>query len=107
MTLNIVSRAFGLAKAVDRFKERVRLFYYQVILTGQACPRCGGKPAMVKDGLCRCKACGHEIDPTIVFQRCSDCGGIPLLHIRRYQCRSGGRDIVSRFLLDGLVFKPG
>jgi len=59
---------------------------------------------MITEGRCKCTLCGLECDPTITFQRCSACGGAPVLRIRRYQCRDCGDDITSRFLFDGLVF---
>ena len=59
---------------------------------------------MVREGLCRCEACGKEFDPTVLFQRCAACGGQPALAIRRYQCKQCGADVPSRFLFDGLAF---
>jgi len=62
---------------------------------------------MIDEGRCRCGSCSYEFDPTVEFQRCSSCGGIPLLRVRRYQCRKCGVDIRSAFLFDGLVFDSG
>ena len=59
---------------------------------------------MAVEGQCKCTSCGLECDPTVTFQRCSACGGTPVLRVRRYQCRDCGDDIASRFLFDGLVF---
>jgi len=59
---------------------------------------------MVAEGRCKCTCCGDELDPTVNFQRCSACGGIPMLRISRYKCRDCSGDIASRFLFDGLVF---
>jgi hypothetical protein len=47
---------------------------------------------------------GNELDPTVTFQRCTDCGGTPILRVRRYQCSKCHSDIRSKFLFDGLVF---
>jgi len=44
------------------------------------------------------------LDPTISFQRCSACGGVPVLRVRRYNCRDCGIVIQSIFLFDGLIF---
>ncbi len=78
--------------------------YYAVMLLGHSCPACGGRLAMAAEGLCRCRSCGHEFDPTVAFQRCSACGGKPVLRVRRYQCQQCSCDVVSRFHFDGLVF---
>jgi hypothetical protein len=59
---------------------------------------------MHTEGKCHCVSCGKELDPTVTFQRCSECGGIPILKVRRYQCENCGGEIQSRFLFDGLVF---
>ncbi len=101
---SIIEQAFALAEAVNRFREQARRYYYQVMLSGHACPQCSGSLAMTQEGRCRCCLCGHELDPTVVFQRCSSCGGRPRLSVRRYSCSRCGVDLPSRFLFDGLVF---
>ena len=60
--MDIIARAYGLLRIVERFIYRVKQFYYQVVLIGHACPICAGKLAMVREGLCRCQACGHEFE---------------------------------------------
>jgi predicted RNA-binding Zn-ribbon protein involved in translation (DUF1610 family) len=102
--IDIIGLAFKLAEAVSRLLAHARRFFYEVVLSSYACPRCGGKLAMLRDGRCRCMACGLDLDPTVAFQRCSACGGILVLRISRYRCRACGADIQSRFLFDGLVF---
>ena len=102
--MNIIEQALALAKAVDRFREQARRYYYHVMLSGHACPQCEGSLAMTREGRCRCCACGEELDPTVAFQRCSSCGGKPRLAVRRYLCGQCGADVPSRFLFDGLVF---
>ncbi|MGD2111422.1 MAG: hypothetical protein PVI86_18750 [Phycisphaerae bacterium] len=102
--MNIISMAFRVSEAVAAYTERVRRFYYQVMLLGHGCPRCSAGLRMTGEGRCRCIGCGNEFDPTVAFQRCSECGGTPRVEIRRYRCRRCGQDIVSRFLFDGLVF---
>ena len=102
--IDIIGLAFKLAEAVSRLLAHARRFFYEVVLSSYACPRCGGKMAMLRDGRCRCMACGLDLDPTVAFQRCSACGGVPVLRISRYRCRACGADVQSRFLFDGLVF---
>ena len=102
--MNIRVLAFEISEAVDAFMRKARRFFYGVMLIGHRCPRCNGMLSMVSEGKCRCVSCGREFDPTIAFQRCPVCGGIPVLRVRRYRCEDCGGDIESRFLFDGLVF---
>ncbi len=102
--MNIISMAFRVTEAVTVYTDRVRQFFYEVMLLAHACPKCGGGLNMIAEGRCRCSACARAFDPTVVFQRCSDCGGIPKIEIRRYRCSQCGSDVSSRFLFDGLVF---
>jgi len=93
-----------MAKAVESFVEKAKKFFYSVMLLGFRCPKCNGLLAMVAEGRCRCTSCGAEFDPTATFQKCSDCGGTPILRVRRYQCSTCHSDIQSKFLFDGSVF---
>jgi hypothetical protein len=102
--MNIINMAFRVTETVAVYTERVRRFFYDVMLLAHACPKCDGKLAMVAEGRCQCRGCGHTLDPTIAFQRCSDCGGRPQLDIRRYRCMRCGANMSSRFLFDGFVF---
>ncbi len=102
--MDIIRQAFRLMEAVTSFAGRVRKLYYAVVLLGHSCPKCDGKLMMVGEGLCRCRSCSFEFDPTVAFQRCSVCGGTLEIQLRRYRCKVCGSDITSRFLFDGLVF---
>ena len=102
--MNIRSLAFDMAKAVEAFMHKAKRFFYSVMLFSNRCPECSGILVMHTEGRCRCVSCGKELDPTVAFQRCSECGGIPMLRLRRYQCKKCGSDIQSRFLFDGLAF---
>lgn len=102
--MNIVTLAFDMAKAVEVFINKVRKFFYSVMLLGYRCPKCNGLLIIVAEERCRCNSCGCELDPTVEFQRCSACGGTPILRVRRYQCKNCGNDVSSKFLFDGLVF---
>ena len=68
-TQNMIQLAFSMADAVERFRDRARQFFYQVMLSGHACLKCGGRLVMIREGQCRCQACENDMDPTIVFQR--------------------------------------
>jgi len=105
--MNIVAFAFDMSEAVKRFVTRAKQFYYLVMLFGCRCPKCNGSLAMIADVRCKCSSCGYEFDPTVEFQRCSNCGGVPVLRVRRYSCRKCSSDIHSVFLFDGSVFDAG
>lgn len=102
--MNIIKLAFKMAAAVQIFFGKTRRFYYMVMLLGCRCPKCNRSLTMVAEGRCRCSSCKHEFDPTAEFQRCPACGGVPVLRVRRYQCKACGSVIRSRFLFDDLVF---
>ncbi len=102
--MNIIALAFDMARAVEDFIRKAKKFFYGVMLLGYRCPKCGGPFAMIAEGKCKCASCGLDIDPTVQFQRCLACGGVPVLKVRKYQCRQCGSDIRSNFLFDGLVF---
>ena len=102
--MDIIKLAFDMTAAVQRYVDKVRRFYYWIMLLGYSCPKCGGSLTMVAEGRCVCTCCRNELDPTVTFQICSFCGGAPVLRVRRYQCRHCGGDIASKFLFDGMVF---
>jgi len=102
--MNIVTLAFDMAKTVEVFVEKARRFFHSVMLLGHFCSQCNGSLVMVAEGTCRCVLCGTEFDATVAFQRCPACGGVPVLRVRRYECRTCGSPITSKFLFDGLVF---
>ena len=102
--MNIIRYAFRLGEAVECFVQKGKRFFYRVMLLGHACPKCNGSLEMIRDGQCKCEKCAYQFDPTIEFQRCSSCGGLPVLRVRRYVCKQCGSDIISRYLFEGLVF---
>ena len=104
--MNIRVLASELAEAVESFRVKACQFFHSVMLIGHRCPKCDGSLVMVSEGKCRCVSCGNEFDPTVMFQRCPQCGGVSVLRVRRYQCRDCGSDIISKFVFDGLVFDP-
>ncbi len=102
--MNIIARAFDMVAAIKTFTSGARRFYYTVMLLGRRCPKCEGSLIMAAEGTCECQVCRYRFDPTVAFQRCAHCGGIPELRVRRYQCKSCGLSIKSVFLFEGLVF---
>ena len=101
---NMMSLAMELMTEVEKLKQKVKDFFYQVVLLNHGCPKCQGSLIMIGEGSCRCDSCRYEFDPTIAFQSCLTCGGHLKINIRRYQCTKCGADVTSRFLFDGLVF---
>ena len=102
--MDIILMSRRLTGAVEQLVQRTRRVYYEVVLMGHTCPACGGTLAMIGESRCRCSGCGQDWDPTVEFQRCGNCGGVPRLRIRRYRCTRCGEDLASRFVFDGLVF---
>jgi hypothetical protein len=102
--MNILTLSFDMATAVQQLFAKAKRFYYLVMLFGHRCPKCNGSLTMVAEGRCMCESCKYDFDPTVEFQRCSSCGGIPALRVSRYQCGKCGCDIKSTFLFDGLIF---
>jgi ribosomal protein L37AE/L43A len=91
-----------------RLMERVRAFYYELVLTGRLCPRCSEPElTMVREGLCRCRNCHKPFDPTVAFQPCTKCGGSLRLRVRRYACARCGTLADSRFVFDATVLDAG
>ena len=103
--MNIIKLAFEMTAAVKVFFGKARRYYYLVMLLGCRCPKCNDSLAMVGEGICKCNSCNCEFDPTVEFQRCSTCGGVPVLRVRRYYCKDCGTELRSKFLFDGLVFE--
>jgi len=103
--MNIIKLAFEMTAAVKDFFCKARRYYYLVMLLGCRCPKCNDSLAMVGESICKCNSCNCEFDPTVEFQRCSTCGGVPVLRVRRYYCKDCGTELRSKFLFDGLVFE--
>lgn len=103
--MNIIKLAFDMAAAVQNFFGKTRRFYYLVILLGHRCPKCNSVLTMTAESLCRCNSCEFEFDPTVEFQRCSACGGVPVLRVRRYYCKACGSEVISKFVFDTLPFE--
>ena len=103
--MNMIKRAFEMAESVRNFFARAKRFYYMVVLLGHRCGKCNGRLSMMAESRCHCQKCGLEFDPTVEFQRCSDCSGTPVLRVRRYYCRDCNKEITSRFVFETLPFE--
>ena len=76
------------------FKERVRTFYFEVILSAHQCPECGGRLKMTGQSLCYC-SCGKTLDSTLEFQK-SPCCGDRLVHRTFHYGCSKCQEVVPR-----------
>jgi hypothetical protein len=103
-SINIFELASRVTTSVEKLLQKVKRFFYCIVLLRYSCPRCKSRVTMLYEGRCQCHTCNYEFDPTIEFQRCSNCGGTAILRVRRYQCKDCGREITSRFLFDALIF---
>jgi len=88
---------------LQAFKEQVREFYFEVLLSAYVCPECGGSLRMVGDSRCMCDA-GHVFDPTIAFQRSECCDARIVRRVLHYECTACRSVTRSRFLFDERVF---
>lgn len=58
---------------IEGFREQVRSFYFEVILSSHECPGCGGHLQMTGQSQCSC-SCGNTLDPTLSFSEMRDRG---------------------------------
>ena len=94
-----------IARAVSGLRDELRKLYYGAVLFGKRCPHCEMLSLqMVRDGLCRCRDCGHAFDPTTQFQSCTECGSPLLLKVCRYWCPKCRRPVDSAYCFDAHVF---
>jgi hypothetical protein len=103
--MNIIRRAVEMFEAVQDFFGRARKFYYKVVLLGHRCGQCNGRLSMTAESRCRCQKCDLGFDPTVKFQRCSACEGVPVLRVRRYYCKGCGKEVISKFVFETLPFE--
>lgn len=96
-----------LLSMVNALRARARGLFYAVMLFQQECTRCGMYDLeMIRDGQCRCRYCGEELDPTLTFQRCPECDARLILKRRHYWCSRCRQPVRSRFCFDEAVFDP-
>lgn len=88
---------------VAHFKEKVKEFYFLVLLGNHECPKCGGGLVMVGPSQCGC-ACGNFFDPTLAFQRSLCCGATLVRKTFHYVCSRCHQTVASRFLFDERLF---
>lgn len=88
-----------------RLKAEVVRLVYAVHLFQRPCPSCErAQLVMIRDGWCRCHACGKEFDATVQFQACAICDGSLVLCVCRYWCPQCRVPVRSLFRLDAHIF---
>lgn len=99
----LLEAIYRVQSRVVNFKEKVREFYFQVLLSQYECPKCSGDLTMAGQSLCSC-SCGNIFDPTLAFQR-SSCCAVPLIRKTfHYACSCCHQIVPSRFLFDERLF---
>ena len=99
----IVYQINGILEYVNAYKERVRDFYFQVLLSQHACPTCGDALHMTGISECSCRS-GHIFDPTVAFQPSPCCQARLIRKTIHYACSRCHKTVPSRFLFDERVF---
>ena len=96
----------GISLVQDRivlFKEKVKEFYFHILLSQYRCPKCTGELAMTGPSLCAC-GCGSSLDPTLAFQRSPCCDAKLVRKTSHYACSRCHQTVPSRFLFDERLF---
>jgi len=97
--------AAQIAEQIEELRRKTRELYFAVVLFRRPCPHCGSTALrMLRDSWCTCKSCGNELDPTLAFGTCGDCGGALIRKRCHYWCESCRHPVRSRFCFDGRVF---
>ena len=86
-------------------RKKLRDLWLRAALFARPCPECG-KPSlrMLRDSWCKCEDCGHEFDPTLLFQECPRCRGPLTRQIFHYWCGKCRERVRSAFCFDTKVF---
>jgi len=99
----LVCEINGVLEYVDTYRERVRGFFYQVILSPYSCPICGSQLIMTGTSECTCRD-SHRFDPTVAFQSSPCCQSRLIKKTFHYACSRCHKTVPSRFLFDERVF---
>lgn len=96
---------FLMEERVTGLLERVRWLCYAVALFQKECPECGSTSLdMLRDSWCRCRVCGHECDPTLLFQTCPECDSRLTKRIYHYWCPRCRHTVRSSYCFEARVF---
>jgi hypothetical protein len=100
---DLLSRMAAVENVIGSFRERVRSFYFNVLLSKFRCPQCQGQFQVVGPSSALC-ICGAAFDPTVTFQKSGCCGAILVKRQCHYACSVCGDVVPSIFLFDEAVF---
>jgi len=101
--MELLSRLALAERAIDAYRERVRSFYFSVLMSKFHCPQCQGPFQLVGPSMARCN-CGAAFDPTVSFQRSCCCGANLVKKQLHYACRACDNLVPSIFLFDEVIF---
>jgi len=88
---------------VSNYKDRAKLFYFEVVLSPYRCPLCEGRLMMAGQSRCSC-SCGNTFDTTTTFQKSTCCQAKLIMKTFHYACSRCNKAVPSRFLFDERVF---
>ena len=88
---------------VSDFKELVKAYYFEVILSLYRCPICDDRLQIKGPSQCSCSS-GHTFDPTLEFQQSSCCGAKLVSKTFHYACSRCHQSVPSSFLFDERIF---
>ncbi len=100
---DLLSRMAALENVIGSFRERVRSFYFSVLLSKFRCPQCQEQFQVVGLSSALC-GCGAAFDPTLTFQKSSCCGAILVKRQCHYACSVCGEVVPSIFLFNEVLF---
>jgi hypothetical protein len=93
----------GVQVRIAHFKNRVKDFFFRVLLSHYECQKCGGELVMIDQGRCSC-SCGNVFDATLAFQQSPCCEARLVRKTFHYACSRCNQTVQSRFLFDERVF---
>ena len=89
---------------VSNFKELVKKYYFEVVLSSYQCPICSGRLLqMTGQRQCSCPD-GHIFDPTLTFQQSPCCNCRLVRKTFHYACSRCHQSVPSSFLFDERIF---
>ena len=106
MKSNLLVTGIGEIRSfVQKFKERVKAYYFDILSTRYSCPKCARRVNLTDSSEVSC-ICGLSFDPTIEFQRSTCClAGLKRKNLH-YVCSVCGKITPSIFLFDEKTFDP-
>ena len=88
---------------ISHLKDKIKIFYFRVLLSRYHCPKCNGELTMTGENQCSC-SCGETFDPTLTFQKSACCAVKLIRKTLHYVCSRCKKANPSRFLFDERIF---